>query len=1206
MFDEQLDTREKLIKQMKMEMLGPGSEEYEGDSEYEILSGKPEKRYCVGILYPKGNKCNIEEDETMSDTDSQVENELEKEDVEEKEQVEDVRHGSGNADMEDTLDEKVSSATKLLPSSMGATFYSDKKLDILNVNVSFAMYTKASLSDCKIMVSESGKGYFEVPESLEGYFKYDREKNEVSLVRKCEKNKIWDVYNADKADDGTFKKYAYKLIDIFNEGYKRVPKNKNVSVSFLDADYYNPHECIDDTIVRISALRYDLKNGYYSYTIMISNSESGNPKSRNCIFQPVIRISSEDNNNLKFVDNDMVADISIMSEEEISNNLLYRNKKNYGSGLGVALNWKINKEGYGFIETTYFPENEVPQMNYKIDEKYRVDDRSLNMKFLSDLNDTDKNEKIECLETIISAYGKWIEELEKQEELLDQKYNLVAKQNINNCKKCYRRMIKGIEYLKSDDTVWNSFLLANRAMFMQRVHIVDVQPKDSSVYPNIDSEIYDRLQDTLEDIDYYKCSGQGKDWRSFQLAFLIMSISSIVNEKVDNEDRNLVDLIWFPTGGGKTEAYLGLTAFTIFFRKLKHLQQSDGTAIIMRYTLRLLAAQQFTRASTLICACELIRIDCAKRVNKYPKYDLGSKKITIGLWIGGEHTPNRLSEVKDCNERLQKVNVHNIISEKDKYYKFQVLKCPWCGTKIVKDLVDNKVVGEWGYSFPKGKKFYLRCTNDCCPFEKELPIQVVDEELYKNPPTLLFATVDKFAMMPWYSEIGSFFAVNNDNRTPELIIQDELHLISGPLGSIVGLYETAIDYLCSLKGVKPKIIASTATICRAKEQCSALYNREVFQFPPQGLNSEDSFFAREFEVSERFGRKYIGLMPAGKTKATMESRVLATLLQLGMKIEKDDEVKDCYWTITSYFNSLKELGKCSTYIQNDVRDNILRMARRDLFKYDRRRIIRADELTSRVSTTELNQTLDKLEKVRYTSDKENRKKYPANILLATNMISVGIDVERLNVMTMIGQPKLTSEYIQASSRVGRKYPGVVFTIYDGTRSRDRSHYEQFKSYHDSFYKYVEPTGVTPFSDEAKRRALHAVIISILRHGFKMETDEELSKFNYDELKEELKQVTEYILERINDINNRLSYEVGNEENETKNEIEDIFDKINVKVQQSHNNAEYGNIMGHKNEGKERIMKPFGTDYREPITFDTLTSMRNVDSSVNVNVVILED
>ena len=467
--------------------------------------------------------------------------------------------------------------------------------------------------------------------------------------------------------------------------------------------------------------------------------------------------------------------------------------------------------------------------------------------------------------------------------------------------------------------------------------------------------------------------------------------------------------------------------------------------------------------------------------------------------------------------------------------------CPKCGTKMVKDVKNNKMIGEWGYAM-NGKHFFMFCPHEDCNFTNRLPIQVIDEELYENPPTLLFGTVDKFAMMPWDARIGAFFACNSKNRSPELIIQDELHLISGALGTMVGLYETAVDGLASMKGVKPKIIASTATIRRAKEQCSVLYNRDVVQFPAPGLDAEDSFFAREDIIdyeADKYGRKYVGIMPSGRTKAMTEIRSIAALLQKIFTMNIPDEVKDKLWTLTVYFNSLKDLGKTSTLVDDDIKDFIIRIANR-MFT-GRRLVVNADELTSRVSTTELNETLDKLERIEYSKDNIDNKEYASNVLLATNMISVGIDVARLNVMLMVGQPKLTSEYIQASSRVGRSYPGVVFVQYDATKSRDRSHYERFKSYHDSFYRFVEPTGATPFSSPARERALHAVFTAIIRQQTSLLEDNSASSFDKKIYDTELQRVCEYIINRVNEINDRSNNGVCNDITDIQEELENFID-----------------------------------------------------------------
>lgn len=417
---------------------------------------------------------------------------------------------------------------------------------------------------------------------------------------------------------------------------------------------------------------------------------------------------------------------------------------------------------------------------------------------------------------------------------------------------------------------------------------------------------------------------------------------------------------------------------------------------------------------------------------------------------------------------------------------------------------------------------------------------------------------------------------------------------------------------CTRNGIRPKIVASTATIRRAKEQCSALYNREVSQFPHPGLDAEDSFFARESIINydhKIYGRKYVGLMPSGKTKAMMEVRSIAALMQEINTMDLPDDIKDKFWTLTVYFNSLKDLGKCSTLVDDDVKDFIKRTAYRLGSAKDARMIARADELTSRVNTTQLNETLDKLEKLCYSKENIENKRYPSNILLATNMISVGIDVARLNVMLLVGQPKLTSEYIQASSRVGRSFPGVAFALYDGSKSRDRSHYEQFKPYHESFYKHVEPTGATPFSKPARDRALHAVIIAMVRVlEDELSAEKGAAKFNRKDYAARIAELKKYITERASDISKRMNTEMVDDSSEIALEIDSVFEKWEQLAENfDEEHFYYGEkfLIKEPDDGEGRLMKPFNTSRNDP-AFDTMTSMRNVDSTVAGNVLIWEE
>lgn len=1207
--EQMIAARDEYIDLIKREMLGPGSEFSVPDIEHELISSGPTSRYSVGILYPQGNRVNQDSDETVpliteDGDDSDVEPEEETADTaEEPRQEQKSRCPERDDTADENLDEEVGMSSQYMPSSMGITFLVAGNTDIIKGKVCFATYRSAKTTDCILPFYPDNPESYSVPPQLSGRISWDKENGVLRLTSAI---KVKDVSSVKHDIPDNLVNAAYRMADFCKSGFVREPHEALFKLDFSGSDYIDRNKSIDGTMAEIRALRTKVSDGLWSVTVMLVNGSTESPvRDRHCLFQPKIEIASSENAFI-FVETNLYADQDHMDDEEQSLELLYRNKRIYGTGLGVAVDWKIDDSGNGSLCSEYFPQAEVPQMDFELPRNDTVSVEHLSMKYLSDLDTTDKSQKISALKGLVGLYETWVNGLETKARALDPRHKTAAANNIAECRRAYERMYEGIRTLEENTQAYTAFLLANRAMFMQRVHLkMQSDTSDKDRYPG-DEKISSRLQN----MDYYACDDRDAKWRPFQIAFLLMDINSIVKD--DSPDRNLVDLIWFPTGGGKTEAYLGLTAFTIFYRRLVHLEDSAGTSVIMRYTLRLLAAQQFTRAATLICACEYIRSDDSK---KYPRYLLGTEPITIGLWIGGTHIPNKntgaKSSAKAHLDKLIGVNAQNIRYALERHNKFQVLKCPWCGTKMIQGVEDKRVVGKWGYAMRNNRHFYLHCTHIDCPFETRLPIQIIDEELYKAPPTLLFGTVDKFAMIPWNGNVGVFFASGRTNRAPELIIQDELHLISGALGTIVGLYETAVDALCSQKGVRTKIIASTATIRRAKEQCSVLYDRDVVQFPSPGLNAENSFFAREKAVSledGEFGRRYVGIMPSGKTKAMTEIRAMADLLQTVYSMSLPEGVKDKLWTLTVYFNSLKDLGKASTLVDDDVKDFIKRMSYR-LFTRPRL-IIGADELTSRVTTTGLNETLDKLEKLEYSAQNIENHRYASNVLLATNMISVGIDVARLNVMLMVGQPKLTSEYIQASSRVGRSFPGTVFVQYDATKSRDRSHYERFRPYHDSFYRFVEPTGATPFSKPARDRALHAVLTSIMRNTASLTEDKDAINFDEEYFVEHIKAIKAFVVSRVRAINKRSDNGLRDDVSEIESEIDDFFaewQKIASDAQSKKVPFGFGYkfIVAPFSGAEKRLLRPYNSPGKDA-SFETLTSMRNVDSQVRGKVVIWEE
>ena len=1219
-----IDAREEYIKIIKSELLGPGSEFSLPDIEHELISSTPTSRYSVGILFPQGNQMNQDNDETVPLPEAEGSTDKEESDAEAEIQTEPVQESRKHVSefdetADENLDEEIGMSMQYMPSSMGITFLIKGNADIIKGKVTFATYRKALITDCAIPYTPADPEHYAVPSELAHKMSFDKNTGTMKLLTQIKAKEVRDIFEKDTIPENEYqilKQIAYRFVDYCNAGYVRVPHEiSEFILDFSKGEYVDSESNreLDGTSAKIVALRTKVSDDIWSVTVMLVNELEEVPaKANHCIFQSRIEINTH-NNCFSFVESNPNPDIHLMDEEECSLELLYRHKKIYGTGLGTSVDWDIDEQGKGSVWNDFFPIEEIPAMNFSLPKNKVITNNELSMKYLSDLNSIDKDTKISSMYSLVDLYQSWVVDLEKTASLLDTKYISAASKNIAECRRAYERMYAGIKTLKENETAYKAFLLANRAMFMQRVHITmqsDMAKKSADRYPE-DEEI----SDWLRNVDYYKEDDAGCRWRPFQIAFLLMDINSIVYD--ESPERNIVDLIWFPTGGGKTEAYLGLTAFAIFYRRLTHSKEAAGTTVIMRYTLRLLAAQQFTRAATLICACEYIRQQCEKKHRKYPIYSLGKEPISIGLWIGGTHIPNRNEGKNSASyhlEKLKNVGKHYYVrSEKERHNKFQVLKCPWCGTKMVKDDRNNKLVGEWGYNMGSGKHFYMFCPQEDCDFTNKLPIQIIDDELYRNPPTLLFGTVDKFAMMPWDGRIGAFFGIGSNNRAPELIIQDELHLISGALGTVVGIYETAVDGICGQKGIYPKIIASTATIRRAKEQCSVLYNREVVQFPAPGLDAEDSFFARESTIDYEkgiYGRKYIGIMPSGKTKAMTEIRMMAALMQKAYTMDLSDEIKDKFWTLTVYFNSLKDLGKASTLVDDDVKDFIIRTANR-MFT-TRRLIVRADELTSRVSTTELNETLDKLEKIEYSKENMEAKQYASSVLLATNMISVGIDVARLNVMLMVGQPKLTSEYIQASSRVGRSFPGLCFIQYDATKSRDRSHYERFRSYHESFYRFVEPTGATPFSKPARERALHAVLTAMIRQREEWKDDKDAQKFDMGNLEKSISEIQEFILSRIKSINSRSENKLKDDIEDVRSEMQEFFEKWQELVDECNRDGNkipiyFGRrfMVSPPNSEERRLLRQYNSAGRDTAV-DTLTSMRNVDAPVTGSVVIWEE
>ena len=867
----------------------------------------------------------------------------------------------------------------------------------------------------------------------------------------------------------------------------------------------------------------------------------------------------------------------------LSNQMLYRNIKTYAIGHGCAAKWDENDFPVKKLSTSIFPMYEIKPIVPS-----RIDGVSLEMYKMSDLGS--KEETIAELSAMCEKYATWINGLSERVSTISDRGT--ATRHIENCRRCLKRMEEGVELLKNDSDILLAFQLMNRAMLLQQLHYN--LPLQKWVCEDGNTIHLEKPVEVLPDVSnqdtwYGDKSRYGK-WRPFQLAFVLMNLKSMA--KRNCTDRSIVDLIWFPTGGGKTEAYLGLSAYTIFIRRIKD-KSNAGTAILMRYTLRLLTSQQYERAAAMICACDVIRKEFEDK--------LGKDRISIGLWVGDATTPNTMKKAVDAYKKIYR---DGSVSENS---PIVILKCPWCGAQmgVVRTGKTYKTPGYKKVPDGRKEKLILQCENKehGCEFAKigfELPLQIVDDDIYANPPTLLLGTVDKFAMLPYRPEAQTLFGIQNGKRVtaPDLIIQDELHLISGPLGSMVGHYETMINELCAYEkdGVRilPKIIASTATISRAGEQCKALYGcstDDVMQFPPPGLEAGNSFFAEEDR--EAVGRMYVGVFASASSSiATTTIRLYATLLYAAKAISVDNESdRDGYWTNVGYFNSIRELGQTETWIKADIDEYLHVIYKRryedkeEGYKENRRYIYKDEELTSRVSSDKIPFSLQNLS-YEYPMSAEDKR--PVDICLATNMISVGVDVPRLGLMTVSGQPKTTSEYIQATSRVGRnkKAPGLVFTIYNPGKPRDRSHYEHFETYHSRVYCNVEPTSVTPFSAQLRERALHAIVFGLLR----LRGDSDL---NADPPKlpsfEEIEEIKDIIAERIEAVD-------ADEMEKTLDHIDSIIEKWEIQEPGKYQDFAAGDVLP--------LMFPAGTMRNAAWGkrgFPTPTSMRNVDASCEATV-----
>lgn len=932
------------------------------------------------------------------------------------------------------------------------------------------------------------------------YGKYTRGKSENFLTKTGKPKTVWQREQIDE-----------KFNDI------KLVENTEKRFTVFSSDY-------GEVLLRMRVRRYSADGDWYASVFLINAQEEPKSKDGNrdlaWVFQPEISIESADEKKDIFRKKMRLhhyEEVDAVRQAEMREmGMLYRKQIEFAAGHGISVHAETSPNDSCRavkLKTSVIPKYEVKKVTPPTAEEVPLlKDLVLDMKELAWTKTEDFARK---LAPIADAYADWIEKkqvprLVDAAEDLDS-FERQAKDNLDKCRATLGRIREGLKVIQSNEQAAEAFRFMNRAMWQQRVHSILGESKRRG-----DDE------KTLAEIDD---DPRNHSWFPFQLAFILLNLPSLAD--LQHADRSTdhkaeADLLWFPTGGGKTEAYLGLTAFTLGIRRLQGIVEGydggAGVAVLMRYTLRLLTLQQFQRAATLICACEEIRREDAAKWGNYP--------FRLGLWVGSKTTPNKTEQ---SAESIRQAHGDYNAGSTSVGSPHQLTNCPWCGSEINKSR--NIKVDTSGL-----RRTFVYCGDqlgDCLFTEKKspnegIPALLVDEEIYRLLPALLISTVDKFADMPWRGEVQMLFGKVNKYcerhgfrspeiddadshqrqgnlpsaksyeqmslRPPDLIIQDELHLISGPLGTMVGLYETAIDQLCTWrvggKLVRPKVIASTATIKQAADQIHRLFLRRANIFPPNGLDVNNNFFAVQREPDEKYpGRIYLGICAPGRRLKASLIRVYVALLAGAQHLfEKYGEHADPYMTLVGYFSSLRELGGMRRIAYDDISAILQRTARRGLAN---RYIGNIEELTSRKSATDIPDILDRLEyqfaplptdeKIqKKEAEKNKRRRAPIDMILATNMISVGVDVKRLGAMVVAGQPKATAEYIQATSRVGRSHPGVVLTVYNWSRPRDLSHYEQFEHYHATFYQHVESLSLTPFSAGAMERGLSALLVALIR------------------------------------------------------------------------------------------------------------------------------
>lgn len=990
--------------------------------------------------------------------------------------------------------------------------------------------------------------------------------------------------------------------------FKRSQHTESAILNFEGKTFNSEIRLNVNNKIRLVTVCREVLNGNRMATVFLNNKDTAGKKEaewRKSMFQVELKLESTDGTDIFIPE--------YLCRKELGDEFYYQGRPVFARGRQCAAVWDYRnaKQSVNCLKSDFIPEYEIPAIDYVIKE---LPEDALLMKTMCSRKM--RAETVANLRKLTSLYSNWItNKLENSDRMKNPSFIKKGEDVISKCKTALQRMSRGIDLLETDDTVLSAFLFMNQVMYMQQA-ITDH-------CKHYDAEERHKLEESLETIGKYS------SWRPFQIAFILLNLYGMVHG--ESEDREIVDLLFFPTGGGKTEAYLGLMAFTIGYRRLTAKKETEfnkdgGVTVLLRYTLRLLTMQQRDRILKLVIAMELQRA-------AHPEI-WGTERISIGFWVGGSVTPNRFSEYNEANHWEKK-------TFENKVFK-QILKCPFCAKELTHS--DFTII-------KKAKTVQINCSNPNCNFHKSknttMPVYVIDEEIYAKCPTIVISTVDKFARLPWTEETGLLFgktnkkcercgyvAIGSDRHPekthepdryfklpkasveeckpfypPELIIQDELHLITGPLGTIYGGFETIVEDMCCVerngKKIRPKYIVSTATIKNAEFQIKSLYGRNSFsQFPPSGFDVRDSYFINEiplpkdtpsFEETDKMKshiaagekpfRMYASVCAPGFSMKIAMIRLYSVLLEKSFELlqNKDYEAYiDPYYTLVGYFNSLRELGSTVRLLSDEIPSRLYFL--KNLHNQEKQRFLNnTKEITSRIPSSQIAEVLENLT-IKYNSEEKYQKAYDA--VIATNMIAVGMDVDRLGLMCVAGQPKQNSEFIQATSRVGRKFPGLIITLDNPYKPRDLSVYENFTGFHSQMGRYVEGNSVTPFSARARDRVLHSVIISLIRLHIERMSANKTAAGITSITDEEIAEIKKTILHRIDQVEPDAC-------DGTEIEIDRIIDFW--KEQAADGLLSY-TIPIYKKADQKRLMAVYGDDYVNEGELETLNSMRDVEAT----------